>query len=163
VSRSTEEVLLGDGFVNALVIIPEVIERADVAGLLGKLKLTLVCIDDDVIDHEAAMRVDRMRDVGVQFGAPLEIAQSALWVELSSAVIAEMRPQMVFVAAVSAAVGKLTTGHGNEDALAALDDLEVADDKRVVDRDRAEGKESLVVRRWHQLDAHFSDVHQMTS
>src|SRR5262249_26914684 len=55
-------------------------------------------------------------------------------------------------------------GHGYERALGALDNLQVADHEGVVERDRAEGLQPLVlVMIFHELDADFGDHHSWFS
>src|SRR5262245_13000769 len=65
---------------------------------------------------------------------------------------------MVLAAALAAAVRQFAAGHGHERPLGALDDLQVANDEGVVERDRAEGLEALVVV-VHELDPDFGDDH----
>src|SRR5262249_32975245 len=55
--------------------------------------------------------------------------------------------------------------HRDEEALGALNDLEVADDEHVVEGDAAKGLQTLVAARvvFHELDADFSDLHSRYS
>ena len=69
----------------------------------------------------------------------------AVLVQPAAALVAEPRPQVVLAPAAAAAVGQLPARHGDEDALGALDDFQVADDERVVEGDRAEGQQPLAV------------------
>src|SRR4029077_9267511 len=79
-------------------------------------------------------------------------------VEFGPALVAEAGAQVVLRAALRAAVGQLAAGHRHERPLGALDDLQVADDEGIVERDRAEGLQALVVV-LDELDANFRDLH----
>ena len=54
--------------------------------------------------------------------------------------------------------GQLAAGHGHERTVGALDDLQVADDEAVVERDRAECLKPFA-RLFHELDANLGDFH----
>src|SRR5205807_4146504 len=91
-------------------------------------------------------------------GPAVGVAGGAVLVQFGAALVAKAGAQVVLAAAAMAAVGQLTAGHGHERPLGALDDLQVADDEGVVERDRAEGLETFVVV-FHKLDADFGDNH----
>ena len=84
-----------------------------------------------------------MRDVGVQLDAAVGVADGAVLVELAAALIAEAGPQMILAAAAGTAIGQLAAGHGHERALGPFDDLQIADDEGIVERDRAEGLQAV--------------------
>src|SRR5919204_435285 len=86
------------------------------------------------------------------------VAGGAVLVQLVAALVAVAGPQVVLVAALAAAVRQLAAGHGHERAFGAFDDLQVAHDEGVVERDRAEGEQALVVV-FHELNANFGDDH----
>jgi hypothetical protein len=69
---------------------------------------------------------------------------------------------VVLAAAVAAAVGELSGGHRDERPVRALDDLQVADDELVVERDRAEGLQ-LLVGVLDELHPDLRDVHERPS
>src|SRR6185503_12330683 len=77
--------------------------------------------------------------------------------DFAAALVAVLRAKVVLRSAAAAPFHDLAGGHGHECAAGALDDLEIADDERVVDGDAAEGAE-LVGPSRHQLDADFRDV-----
>src|SRR5438105_4696376 len=142
-------------FVIAAVVI---VVAAGIAGLLRAFAFFLVCLDDGGLDHLAAGGVDRVGDVGVELGPAVGAAGGAVLVEPAAALVAVPGPQVVLAATAGAAVRQLAAGHGNERALGAFDDLEVADDEAIVKRDRAEGEEAFVVV-FHELDPDFGDDH----
>src|SRR5262249_21326153 len=110
------------------------------------------------LDDLAAGGVDRVGDVGVQLGAAVGVAGGPVLVELVPALVTVAGPQVVLAAAAAAAVRQLAAGHGHGRPPGALDDLQVAHDKGVVESDRAEGLEALVVV-LHELDPDFGDDH----
>ena len=142
----------------------EVVVARDVARELGALELVGVRGEHGALDLLPAHRVDRVGDVGVQLGAAVGVADGAVLVEAAAALVAEPAPQVVLGAAVPAAVGQLPRRHGHEEALGPLDDLQVADDEHVVERDAAERLQPLVAARvvFHELDADFGDLHGRT-
>src|SRR5262249_41570099 len=101
----------------------------------------------------------------VQLGAALGVADRAVLVEAAAALVAEAAPQVVLRAAVRAAVGELPRRHRDEEALGALDDLQVADHEHVIEGDAAKGLQPLVAGRvvFHELDADFGDLHSRYS
>src|SRR5204863_4426804 len=115
-------------------------------------------LDHRTLDHLAAGRVDRVGDVRVQLGPAVGVTHRPVLVELVAATVAEPRPQVVLAAALAAPVGQLPARHGHERPLGALDDLQVAHDESIVERDRAEGLQPLVVL-LDELDADFGDDH----
>src|SRR5262249_37414797 len=153
-------VQLGDQRRVRLLDIPAVVVvvGADVAGLLGALLLLLEGAQHGRLDDLAAGRVDRVGDVGVQLGPAVGVARGAVLVELVAALVAVAGAQVVLAAALPAAVRQLAAGHGHERPLGALDDLQVTHHEGVVERDRAEGLEALVVV-FHELDPDFGDDH----
>ena len=161
VARTGGRHLAARGRDGLLIVGVEVVVGADVAGLLGPLALVLVRLDHRRLDHLAAGRVDRVGDVRVQLGPAVGVAHRPVLVELVAATVAEPRPQVVLAAALAAPVGQLPARHGHERPLGALDDLQVAHDEGVVERDRAERQEPLVVL-LAQLDANFRDLHRWT-
>ncbi len=136
-----------------------------VAGLLGVFQLRMVREDHCLLDQLAESGVDRMGGVGVELGAAIGIADGALLVELVSAVVAVAGSQMILAAALGAAVSQLAAGHGDEQSFVAFDDLEVTDDKLVVEGDGAECAQARIAVSvlFHELDADFGDLHWCVS
>ena len=65
---------------------------------------------------------------------------------------------MVLAAALRAVGGQLAAGHGHERPGRALDDLQIANDEGIVQRDRTERLEPFS-RLLHELDANLGDFH----
>src|SRR5262245_7335645 len=135
-----------------------VVVGADVTGHLGPLALVGVRLDDGHLHDFAAGAVDRVGDVGVELGPAVVIAGGAVLVQVVAAAVAVAGAEVILGPAARAAVGELAAGHGHEQALGALDDFQVPDDEGVVEGDRAEGHQALVVL-FDQLDADFGDDH----
>ncbi len=117
--------------------------------------------DHCLLDHLAECGVDRMGDIGVELGPAIGVADSAILVELVSALIAVTSSQMVLASALVTAVGQLTAGHGDEQSPVSFDDLEVANDETVVKGNGAECTQALIAVSvfFHELDADFGDLH----
>src|SRR4051794_12078274 len=102
-----------------------------------------------------------MGDIGVQLRPPFGVAEPAVFVEPRSALIAMTGAQVVLAATAAATIGQLAARHGDEGALGAFDDFEIADDEAVVKSDRTKGLEPFVVF-IHELDTNFGDDHEDT-
>src|SRR5439155_12142278 len=111
-----------------------------------------------VLNHFAALRVDGMSDIGIELGTALRVADGPLFAQTSAALIAILSFEMVLRAALMAMAGELAAGHGDEGPVGAVDDLEVADDKAVIEGDGAEALQSIVGVH-HELDSDLSDLH----
>src|SRR5205085_12633798 len=104
----------------------------------------------------------RMRDVGVQLETTVAIAvvlaEVAIVIESRAAAVAEACAQMVLLAAALAMIAELARRHGEEQAVGAFDQLDVADDEGVVE---GQGTERLEARtaRGAQVDADFRKLH----
>src|SRR5262245_45905142 len=135
-----------------------IVVGADVAGHLRPFPLIRVRLDDCRLHDLAAGAVDRVGDVRVELGPAVMIAWGPVLVQVVAAAIAVPGAEVILRTAPRAAVGQLPAGHGHEQALGALNDLQVADDEGVVESDGAEGHQALVVL-FDQLDADFGDDH----
>src|SRR5437660_971894 len=91
----------------------EVIVVAHVARLLGPLAFFLVGFEHSALDDLPAGGVDRMGDVGMKLGASIGVTSRPILIELGAALVAKAGTQMVFAAALHAAVGQLAAGHGH--------------------------------------------------
>ena len=60
------------------IVIVIFIVAGDISRLLGPLELGTVLGDDAVLNHLAALRIDRVSDIGIQLGAAFGIAEGAL-------------------------------------------------------------------------------------
>src|SRR5260221_2196491 len=76
-----------------------IVITAHVAGLLRTHSLFLERLDDRALDILAASGIDRMRNVRVQLGSAIGIANRAVLVEARAALIAMTRPQVILAAA----------------------------------------------------------------
>ena len=65
---------------------------------------------------------------------------------------------MVLAAALGTMGREFATGHGHERPRRAFDDLQIADDEGIVQRDGAERLQALP-RFFHELDADLGDFH----
>src|SRR6187399_1670802 len=113
----------------------DIVVARDVSRLLRALDFLVILLNDAVLNHLATAGIDRMRNVGVKFGAPFRVFRGAAVVLPGTALIAEARPQMVFHAALRAMRCQLATGHSDERSVRAVDDLQIAYDKAVFERD----------------------------
>ncbi len=147
-------------FVGLVVVVTRYVARH-----LGALEFLGVGGKHGGLDLLPAHGIDGMGDVGVELGPPVGVAECAVLVEPAAALVAETAPQVILRATVVAAIGQLARRHRDEEALGALDDLEVADDEHVVEGDAAKGLQPLVAARvvFHELDADFSDLHSRYS
>ena len=85
-----------------------------------------------------------MRDVGVELGPAFRVANRPVVALARSALIAVLGLQMVLRAALMAVARELAAGHCDERPVAAVDDLQIAHDETVVERDRAEGLQAVI-------------------
>ena len=69
---------------------------------------------------------------------------------------------MIFAAAARAVFREFATGHCDEWAGSSIDDLEITDDKRVIERNGAKRSQSII-RILHQFDAYLGYLHVITS
>ena len=75
-----------------------------------------------------------MRNVGVQLGAAVGIADGTVLVELVAALIAVTSAQVILAAAAMTAICQFAARHRHERAFGPFDDLQVAHDKGVVEQ-----------------------------
>ena len=136
----------------------EIVVAGYVARQLRAGLLFLERPDHPLLDHLAAQRVDRMGDVGIEFGAALLVLGRAALFQPPAALVAVARAKMILAAALRTMGGQLAAGHGHERARGAFDDLQIADHKGVVERDRTKRLESLS-RLIHELHANLGDFH----
>src|SRR5437762_3626368 len=104
----------------------QIVVRRDVARLLGPFSLLLIGLEDGGLYHFAAGRIDRMGDIGMKLGPAVGVASGPILVELMAALIAVAGPQMVFAAALRAAVGEFAARRGHERPLAAFHESPIA-------------------------------------
>jgi hypothetical protein len=79
-------------------------------------------------------------------------------IEPAAAVVAEAGAEVILVAAARAVVTELARGHGEEEPVGAFDELHVADDESVVERQRAERLEPTR-RIAAEVDTDFRQLH----
>ena len=145
-----------DGGIRFFKIGIVIIVAANVAGKLGFFFLFEIRANDRVLNEFSRSTVDRVGNVGVELGAA-----GPIFIEAVTALITEPGPQVVFATTIPATVGELATGHGNEHATGAFDDFQITDNKSIVERNRAEREQTLVVL-FAEFDADFRDDHRRT-
>jgi len=120
------------------VIVVQVFVAWLISWRLRSIDLFLKRLHDSFLNHFAAFGIDRMRDVGIKFGAALIVLGQLFVLHSVPALVAVARPQVILEAAFRAAHRELAAGHGHEGPIRALNDLQVSDDKGVIERDGAE-------------------------
>ena len=139
-------------------VLVEIVVGWHVAGQFRAGFLLFIGLDHPLLDHLPAVRIDRVGDIGVELG-PAFIVLRCLLVPLpNAALIAEGGPQMVLAAALRTVGRKLAAGHGHERPRCTFDDLQIANDESVVQRNRTESLQALS-RFFHKLHAHLGDFH----
>ena len=97
------------GYIVEIHVLP-VKAGGDITRLFAAFKFIIECPDHPILDPMAALGVNRMGDVGVQFDALMRLAISivmaliAVFVEPAAAVVAVAGTQMIFFAAAAAMV-----------------------------------------------------------
>lgn len=122
-----------------------VVVRADVAGQLRSFAFIVIGFDDRLLHHFTARAVDGMSDVGVQLGPTFVVAGSTVFVHVRTAIVAIAGPQVILAATTMTTIGQLARGHRHEEAFRSFDDLQIPNDKSVIERDRTESHQALVV------------------
>jgi hypothetical protein len=123
----------------------------DVAGLLGAFYFFVESQDDFLFDGLAALGVDGVGDVGVEFQAAVAVVVAvlvfleAVFIQRGAAVVAEAGAEVVFFAAAGAVVGQLSAWHGEEEAVISVDEFDVTNDEGVIEGQGAEGLEAVVL------------------
>jgi hypothetical protein len=119
----------------------------------------------------AAVGVDGVRDVSMQFGASgptvticaimvyLLIPLMAIVVQPRAARVAEPGPQVVLLVAAGAMVGEFSRRHGQEQSIATFDQLDIANDERVVESQGTERFEAAS-QVGAQTDADLGELHK---
>ena len=133
-----------------------------ISGTFAAFGFFMESVDDLMFDIVAALGVDGVCDVRVQFqprrAVAVLMAQVALVVQSGTATVAEAGAEVVFFAAALAMVGQFARGHGQKKTVVAFDQLDVADDEGVVKGQRAERLESTADIQT-QIDANFGEFH----
>ena len=80
-------------------------------------------------------------------------------IEALAAVVAEPGAQVVLLRAGGAVVGDLARRHRQEETIVAVDQLHVADDERVIERERAVSLQTIGFS-LAQIDADFRELHK---
>ena len=116
-------------------VFAEIVVEADVIGPACQDALLLEGAEDFVLDMLAAVGMDRVGDVGVELGASFVILEGAIVAESLPALVAVERAELILSVAFGTAVHQFATRHCDEQAVAALYQLEVANDEAVLERD----------------------------
>ena len=99
-----------------------------------------------------------MRDISIELCSAVLIFRSQIFLELQAALIAETRSQVILASAFRAVCRELSAGHCHERSVRTFNNLEVANDKTIIERDGTEALQAIV-RIFHQFDAYFRDFH----
>jgi hypothetical protein len=103
-----------------------------------------------------------MGDIRVQLHTPVRILFDAIFGQFAAAMIAKLCPEMIFAAAFAAVIGHFAGGHCHEQTACAFDNLDVADNKLIVQRHRTKGFQPVVLIGYH-FDSDFADFHWSAS
>lgn len=123
----------------------------DVTGQLAALEFLVEGVQHGFLDAVAAVGVDGVGDVGVELEAAVAVAVAilvalvAVLVEARATLVAVAGAEVIFFTAAVAMVGELSRRHGKEEAVVAVDELDVADDEGVVEGQGAERLEPVVL------------------
>ncbi len=129
-----------------------------IAGLLGAFEFLLVRGQDGLVHITAALGIDGVRHVRVQLDAHIVGAAVAVFVELLAALVAIASPQVVFGHTRGAVIHELARGHRDEQAVRAVDDLDVANHKAAIQGDGAKAAEAVFAGRG-EFYADVCDLH----
>jgi hypothetical protein len=129
-----------------------------VVGIFRQLRLRSIFFNDLLLNDLAKCGIDGVCNVPVHSELAGRVARDAGRWELGAALIAKSRAQVVFPSALGAMHRKFSRGHSDEQSVGSLDDLQVADDEFVVERDAANGLEP-VARILNQFYANVRDIH----
>jgi hypothetical protein len=127
----------------------------NIAGLLRAANLVSKGGENLLLNRLAALGVDRVSHVAVHFYAFAVGRHSR---KLCPALIAESRMQMVFGAAPGATGHDFTRGHCYKEAVGAVDDFDVSDDKAPIQGNATESSQSILPLR-RKLNGNIGDFH----
>lgn len=136
----------------------KVVVPGNIAGLFSALDFLVILLDDDVLDHLPAFRVDGMSDIGVQLGTTVRILRSSSIRQSLAALVAVLCPQMIFHATTGAVSGQLSAWHRDEGTIRSIDDFQIAHDKAIIESNRTKSFQTLTGL-FHEFDADFGDFH----
>ena len=112
-------------------------------GCIMRPNFIFVCGDNRALEACAAVAVDWVRDVYVEFAAGFRWVWRAVAGQARAAFVAEFGAQMVLAAAFGAMVSELATGHGNKKPLCAVNNFNVADYEFPVESDGAKSAQAF--------------------
>ncbi len=118
-------------------------------------------MDHGVLDHVPTSLIDRVGYVGVHFvrSAPSLDLADVLWAsQTCPTLVAVTASEVILVAAFSAARGHLSARHGDKWSVHSLNDLQIANDERMIYRDRTKSAKAIF-RLFHQFDADLGYFH----
>ena len=121
-----------------LEVVIDVIKGArHIAGLAASFDFFVIGNEDFSLESFAHIRIDGMRDIGMQLGAPVAVAAHTMLVEACAAAVAVAGTEMVLLVTATAMIAEFSRRHGEKDPVIALDEFDVANNERVIERDRA--------------------------
>jgi hypothetical protein len=115
----------------------------EVTGLLGPLKFQMVLFDHRLLNLISASLIDRMSDVCVKLvGCTFYFAQ-VLSSQPRSTLVAVVASHVVLATTPAAPGRHLATRHRDERTVRPFDDLQISNNKRLVQCNRAESPKSV--------------------
>ena len=136
VGMSIPAVRLGGSiWLGECLFVIEVVVSRDVAGKLRPLEFGMEFANHAVLNHLAAARVDRVRDIGIELGPAVLVLDGPIFLEPQSALVAKAGLEVVFTAALRAMGGQFAARHGHKRAIRSFDDLQIPNDKAIVKGD----------------------------
>jgi hypothetical protein len=132
-----------------------------VVWLFRTIEFDNVLTDHRVLNHVPTSLIDRVRDVCVHLvraAAPFDFANVLRTAKPRATLVAIAAAKMILVTALSTACRHLSAGHGNKRSVHPFNDLQVANDKRMIDGDGTESSKTILGL-FHQFDANLGDFH----
>jgi hypothetical protein len=135
----------------------------DVPGHLAPFQFVKISGNHPAMDLVAALGVDRVRNISVQFQAAMAvsvlIAHEAVFVEAIAAIRAIAGAKVIFLTAAPAVIAQFTRGHGEKQPVIAIDQLYVANYECMIKGEGAKGLQPTGLS-IAQFYAHFREQHK---
>ena len=114
--------------------------------------------NDLVLDHLTTLRIDRVRDVRVEFRPPFGIFDRPIILQAQATLVAVGRAEVVLRSALGTVRRQFSARHRYKGTAGALDDLQITNNKAVIERDTAKSLEPFS-RLFHEFDANLGNLH----
>lgn len=144
------------GFVQVVDV--DVVVPRYITGLLRAVEFVVKLVDDVLLNHLAALGINRVGDVGIELGPAVGIEWHAILRQASPALVAILGTQVIFHSAPRAVGRQLAARHGDEGAVRAVDDFQIAHHEAVIKGDRAKRLEAFAGI-FHEFDSHLGNIH----